>query len=99
MFELFGKFLKIIMNMNVFVAYVKTAVITAEEDKTATGSQKRDAVVQAVLTGLKNDFGLDLTGFETIIEDVVNLIVNVFNALGVFKHSSKSTVSSTNITH
>lgn len=88
MFDIFGKLLKIVANWAAFVAYVQTAVITAESDKTATGEQKRNAVVTAVLKGMKEDFGIDLTGFESIIQTAVNLVVSVFNALGVFKHST-----------
>ena len=89
-FKLFGDFLKLVTNWATFVNYVQTAVIAAESDKSATGEQKRDAVIKAVLQGMKDDFGIDLTGYESIIETVINLIVSVFNQLGVFKHSSQN---------
>ena len=89
-FKLFGDFLKLVTNWATFVNYVQTAVIAAESDKSASGEQKRNAVIKAVLQGMKDDFGIDLTGYESIIETVINLIVSVFNQLGVFKHSSQN---------
>jgi|GEM_PF-1892702 len=90
-FKSFGDFLKLVTHWSVFVNYVQAAVIAAESDKSATGDQKRDVVIKAVLQGMKDDFGIDLTGYESIIQTVINLIVSVFNQLGIFKHSSQST--------
>lgn len=87
-FGFFTKFIKLVTHWATFVKYVEAAVITAEEDKNATGEEKRNAVVHAVLVGMKQDFGLDLTGYEKIIEMVINLIVEVLNAMGVFKHKN-----------
>ncbi len=95
MFKMLGDIIKLVTNWAVFVEYVKAAVIAAESDTSATGEQKRDAVIKAVINGAKNDFGIDLTGFTNVIEMIVNLIVDVLNDLGVFKHASKETVSVT----
>ncbi len=89
MFELFGKLLKIMTNLSTFIATVHIAVQTAEQSD-ASGTQKRDAVVKAVITSMKTDFGIDLTGFEPAIQTVVNLIVGVLNNLGIFKHSTST---------
>lgn len=90
LFGLFGTAIKIITNWGVFVKTVMTAVIAAEADQNATGDQKRAAVIKVVLDSMKTDFGIDLTGFEAVITTVINLIVAVFNELGVFQHKAKS---------
>ncbi len=92
LFGMFGEALKLITNWAEFVTYVKTAVIAAETDTKATGQEKLDAVVAAVISGMKNDFNIDLTGMEPMIVSVVNAIVSVFNSLGIFTHK---TVNST----
>ena len=92
LFGMFGEALKLITNWAAFVTYVKTAVIAAETDTKATGQEKLDAVVAAVISGMKNDFNIDLTGLEPMIVSVVNAIVSVFNSLGIFTHK---TVNST----
>ncbi|MEM3859615.1 MAG: hypothetical protein QW478_09475 [Candidatus Micrarchaeaceae archaeon] len=59
------------------------------ESSSMTGDQKKQAVLQAV-TQMCSVAGIDITPWQSLIADTIDVIVDVFNTLGIFKHKTQN---------
>ena len=75
-------------NIEKIMALIDQAVKMAEKS-TADGKVKRDAAIKMVVS-LAKIFGLDLTAYESLIGQIIDVVVFSYNLLGIFTHKAKA---------
>ena len=88
LWKLAADFFKVVTNLPVIIGVVKALIISVEETGVA-GPDKKKAVIDALIKTVKEAFGVDLSPYRAWISWIIDGIVNIFNATGYFKHTTK----------
>ena len=90
MFKNLGLLISLVVDFPAF--YTALLALIKEVEATGADGQQKSAAVIAGIDQFGTTLGFDLTPFNGVIQALIDMIVAVYNALGIFTH--KSTTSS-----
>ena len=91
MFKNLGTLISIVLDFPAFWTALTTLV--KEVETTGAAGKDKSAAVIAGIDQFATTLGYDITPFNNLIQALIDMIVAVYNALGIFKHTHTNTTT------